>query len=306
LRHFAILCALMAVSLSASGQIMIDTFAGGHIRSGVSAKTVAFGIINGVTRDPKGNLVFCEGSTHVIRRINADGTVQTIAGTGTPGYSGDGGSALSALLNYPGYPKYDTTGNLYFVDNNRIRRIDTSGTITTVAGTGIYGTLGTGGSALLAQIYYVTDLVIDSAGYIYFSEYSQPLLRRITPSGQVEVFAGCATCKDVDGAPATQSSFDSVAAMSFDSGGTCTWLVPTGSKAMYIEFRPMESSIILPASDRRASAPNPVMAAQRLPRPQASLSVWLPTWPATFTRRKTSTESAAWPSGVLEPMEIST
>ncbi len=61
--------------------------------------------------------------------------------------------------------------------------------------------------------------MIDRAGYIYFSEYQQPLLRRITPSGQVEVFAGCATCNDVDGAPATQSSFGSVAAMSFDAGG---------------------------------------------------------------------------------------
>jgi uncharacterized protein (TIGR03437 family) len=155
----------------------------------------------------------------VIRRINPDGTVQTIAGTGIPGFSGDGGPAVSALLVYPEYPKYDKAGNLYFVDNSRIRRIDTSGTITTVAGTGIYGTLGTGGSALLAQIYGVTDLVIDSAGYIYFSEQSQALLRRITPSGQVEVFAGCATCNDVDGAPATQSSFGSVAAMSLDSKG---------------------------------------------------------------------------------------
>ena len=52
------------------------------------------------------------------------------------------------------------------------------------------GTLGTGGSALLAQTYYILDLVIDAAGYIYFAEDSQPLLRRITPSGRVEVFAG--------------------------------------------------------------------------------------------------------------------
>jgi hypothetical protein len=207
--------------MSASGQIKIDTFAGGHVVSGVPAQDIALGIISGITRDPNGNLVFCDGSTNVIRRINGDGTVQTIAGTGIPGYGRDGGPALSALLSYPGYPKYDVSGNLYFVDggNARIRRIDTSGMITTIAGTGILGTLGTGGAALSAQIYTVTDLVIDRAGYIYFSEYQQPLLRRITPSGQVEVFAGCATCNDVDGAPATQSSFGSVAAMSFDSGG---------------------------------------------------------------------------------------
>jgi uncharacterized protein (TIGR03437 family) len=211
------ICGLILASISAFGQIMIDTFAGGHVVSGAPAQNVALGAC-GITRDPNGNLVFCDGN-HVIRRITAGGTVQTIAGTGIPGFSGDGGPAVSALLDYPEYPKYDTAGNLYFVDNNRIRRIDTSGTITTVAGTGIYGTLGTGGSALLAQIYYVTDLVIDSAGYIYFSEYSQPMLRRITPSGQVQVFAGCATCNDVDGAPATQSSIGSVTAMSLDSKG---------------------------------------------------------------------------------------
>jgi uncharacterized protein (TIGR03437 family) len=216
-RILAVIFALILASISASGQILIDTFAGGHVVSGAPAQNVALGA-SGITRDPNGNLVFCDGN-HVIRRINADGTVQTIAGTGIPGFSGDGGPAVSALLDYPAYPKYDTAGNLYFVDNNRIRRIDTSGTITTVAGTGILGTLGAGGSALLAQIYFVTDLVIDSAGYIYFSEYLQPLLRRITPSGQVEVFAGCATCNDVDGAPARQSSFGSVVAMSLDSKG---------------------------------------------------------------------------------------
>jgi len=200
---------------------MIDTFAGGHVVSGVSAQNVAFGIISGITRDPKGNLVFCDSSTNVIRRVNADGTIQTIAGTGIPGFGGDDGAATAALLRGPSFAKYDVAGNLYFADtgNFRIRRIDISGNITTVAGTGIQGLLGTGGAALSAQIYFVTDLVVDSAGYIYFSEYAQPLLRRITPSGQVEVFAGCATCGDVDGAPATQSSIESVTALALDSRG---------------------------------------------------------------------------------------
>jgi len=65
---------------------MVDTFAGGVVRSGISAQNVAFGIISGVARDSSGNLVFCDSSTNVIRRINADGTIQTIAGLGIPGY----------------------------------------------------------------------------------------------------------------------------------------------------------------------------------------------------------------------------
>ena len=188
---------------------MIDTFAGGHVPSGVSAQSVAFGVITGVTRDPKGNLVFCDSTTNVIRRINSDGTIQTIAGTGIPGYGGDGGPAVSALLNNPAFAKYDAAGNLYFADNGsfRIRRIDTSGTITTVAGTGIPGTLGADGPATQAQIGYVTDLAVDSAGNVYLAETEQANLRRLTPSGKIEVYAVCSLCaQSIQTTLATDSS----------------------------------------------------------------------------------------------------
>jgi len=188
---------------------MIDTFAGGHVQSGVSAQNVAFGIITGITRDPKGNLVFCDSTTNVIRRINADGTIQTVAGTGIPGYGGDSRPATSALLNYPAYPKYDSSGNLYFLDatNHRIRRIDSSGIITTVAGTGIQGTLGADGPATQAQIDYVTDLAVDASGRVYFAETEQANLRRLTPSGKIEVYAVCSLCaQSIQTTLATDSS----------------------------------------------------------------------------------------------------
>ena len=176
---------------------MIDTFAGGHIQSGVSAQNVAFGIITGITRDPKGNLVFCERSTNIIRRINADGTIETIAGQGIPGFSGDGGPATGALLNSPAFPKYDRAGNLYFADsdNFRIRRIDASGMVTTIAGTGIRGALGADGPAPQAQIDYVTDLAVDQAGTVYFTELVQTNFRRVTPSGHIEIYAVCPSCE---------------------------------------------------------------------------------------------------------------
>jgi hypothetical protein len=182
--------------MSVFGQIMIDTVAGGHVQSGVSAQNVALNQMSGITRDPAGRLVFCDSSNNVIRRINADGTIQTVAGVGIPGYGGDGGHATSALLGSPGHPKYDAAGNLYFADagNYRIRRIDTSGIITTVAGTGIPGTLGADGPATQAQIGFVADLVIDGAGYVDFAEYGQASIRRLTPSGRIEVYATCAAC----------------------------------------------------------------------------------------------------------------
>jgi len=209
---------------------MIDTFAGGVVPSGVSAQNVAFGIITGITRDPKGNLVFCDSSTNVIRRINADGTIQTIAGMGIPGYGGDGQPAVNALLNVPGFPAYDSKGNLYFADNRnfRIRRIDSSGIITTVAGTGIQGTLGADGPPTQAQIAYVAGLAIDQPGNVYFAEQSYSVngqgnpseVRRITPSGQIEMYAGCATCpQEVDNVPATQSALTFVTALASDQAG---------------------------------------------------------------------------------------
>lgn len=219
-RLFTISCALIFSSLPIYSQILVDTFAGGHIVSGVAAQSAPLGQIAGVTRDPSGNVVFCD--SNVIRRMNADGTIQTIAGTGIPGFGGDGGPALSALLWAPRYPKYDKAGNLYFADlgNLRIRRIDPSGVITTLAGTGILGTLGTGGPALRAQIGVITDLVLDSSGYIYFAESGEALLRRVTASGQMEVFAGCTTCNDVDGAPATQSAIQGgIVVLALDSQG---------------------------------------------------------------------------------------
>jgi uncharacterized protein (TIGR03437 family) len=195
-RLLLVLSCLFGAAISASGQITIDTFASGFIPSGVSAQNVPLGQMAGVTRDPSGNLVFCDDSNNIIRRINANGTIQTIAGTGVPGYGGDGGAAISALLSGPGYAKYDSAGDLYFVDvgNYRIRRIDTSGMITTVAGTGISGTLGADGPATQAQIGLVTDLVIDAAGYFYFAEYGEAAIRRVTPSGKIEVYTTCSAC----------------------------------------------------------------------------------------------------------------
>jgi uncharacterized protein (TIGR03437 family) len=177
-------------------QITIDTFAGGHVQSGVSAQNASLPSVSGITRDPKGNLVIADSSLNVIRRVNSDGTIETIAGTGVPGFGGDGGPATRAILNYPTSPHYDAAGNLYFWEakNFRIRRIDTSGTITTIAGTGIQGTLGAGGPATLAQIDFISDLAVDHDGNVYLGEPIEKNLRRVTPAGEIEIYASCPSC----------------------------------------------------------------------------------------------------------------
>src|SRR5580698_2469821 len=130
----ALLLFFLAASLRS--QILIDTVAGGVIPSGVPAQSILLQNITGIAWDPAGNLVFCDSSNNVIRRIRPDGIVETIAGTGVTGYGGDGGPATAALLNAPYSPAYDAAGNLYFFDaaNYRIRRVDLTGVIGTVAG----------------------------------------------------------------------------------------------------------------------------------------------------------------------------
>jgi hypothetical protein len=97
-RCFTIIGAISMLSSCLFGQILIDTVAGGKIRSGVSAQDVSLASIAGVALDPSGNLVYCDSADSVIRRILSDGTIETIAGEGIPGYGGDGGTATKALL----------------------------------------------------------------------------------------------------------------------------------------------------------------------------------------------------------------
>jgi uncharacterized protein (TIGR03437 family) len=139
--------------------------------------------------DASGNLVFCDHAASLIRRVRPDGILETLAGTGTTGFSGDGGPALNASLNAPSYPRFDPQGNLYFVDSNnyRIRRIDTHGVISTIAGDGIPYRPGMDrdGPAFERSIGSVTDLAADSRGNVYFID-DYAFVRRATPAGGLE------------------------------------------------------------------------------------------------------------------------
>jgi hypothetical protein len=93
------------------------------------ARRGVFRNITGIAADASGGVVVCEWPANVIRRIRPDGIIETIAGTGENGYSGDGGLAVNAAINWPVTPRFDGKGNLHFGDvlNRRIRRIDTNG-----------------------------------------------------------------------------------------------------------------------------------------------------------------------------------
>ena len=137
--------------------------------------------------DPAGNLYTTDGSKDRILKVTAHGanqpldgteTVTVFAGTGLPGFSGDGGQATAAKLNGPGGLVFDAAGNLYFSDgiNFRIRKIAANGIITTVAGTGMAGYSGDGGQGLSAQI-RGGSLAIDTSGNLYFGDGANNVVR---------------------------------------------------------------------------------------------------------------------------------
>src|SRR5919206_443626 len=128
-----------------------------------------------------GNLYIVDTGNHRVRKVDTDGRISTVAGTGTAGFSGDGGPATRARLNAPHGIASDAAGNLYVADpqNQRIRRIDAStGTITTVAGNGARGSGGDGGPATRAALDRPRDVAVDAGGNLYVATEDDSRVRR--------------------------------------------------------------------------------------------------------------------------------
>ena len=139
----------------------------------------------GVALDSAGNLYIADCWNHRIRKVSPDGTITTVAGTGTPGFAGDGGPASSALLAYPHGVKADTAGNLYIADTNnqRIRRVSPNGIITTVAGSGSSGFSGDGGPATGGQLDFPYDVAADTSGNLYIADQGNYRIRKVDRNG---------------------------------------------------------------------------------------------------------------------------
>ena len=148
----------------------------------------------GVAVDKRGNIYIADFGFHNyrIRKVDTSGIITTICGTGTMGFSGDGGPATLAEINSPRGITVDKTGNVYFTDvtNNRIRKIDTAGIITTVGGNGIYGYNGENIPATDAAMRSPDGLTIDSIGNLYFAENDNDRVRKIGVNGLINTVIG--------------------------------------------------------------------------------------------------------------------
>ena len=173
----------------------INTIAGGNTYGYTGdngAATVAdISDVHGIAVDKNGNIYLADTNNSRIRKFTAGGNIVTYAGNGTFGYTGDGGAATNAEIERPGSIALDAAGNLYVPDYaaSVVRKIDTSGNITTFAGTGAFGYSGDGGPATKATFAAPVAVAVDAAGNIYISDSTNTNIRKVTANGTIQTVA---------------------------------------------------------------------------------------------------------------------
>jgi len=205
---------------------IVTTIAGtgipGYSGDGGPATAAQIGGTTFIRTDVTGNIYFADNSNQVVRMINTSGIITTIAGNGTIGYSGDGGPATNAQLNYPVGVYPDNLGNLYIGDglNNVTRKVNSSGIITTIAGTGAAGFSGDGGPATDATFNTGNDVITDAAGNIYIADNLNNRVRKINASGIITTIIGTGIPGfSGDGGPATAAQLYNVNGLAINSSG---------------------------------------------------------------------------------------
>jgi len=202
--------------------IFAGTGVAGYSGDGGGAVSAKISDPTDVFADVSGNVYIADWMNHRIRKVDLNGTITTVAGTGEPGYAGDGLTATSERLNLPRGVFADFAGNVYIADtyNHRVRKIDTAGTMTTVAGNGVAEFSGDGGPASAAGLYYPSGIFVNSDGAIYIADSFNDRIRKIDPTGTITTIAGTDdTGYAGDGGPALLAALNYPTGVVVDSLG---------------------------------------------------------------------------------------
>ncbi len=201
---------------------IITTIGGGGVSTadGVPATTASFVNVYSICTDGAGTVYVSDGTGAKIRKIDPAGIITTVAGTGVTGYSGDGGPATAAKIAASASVAIDPSGNLYITDQSvfKVRKISTSGIITSIAGNGTAGYTGDGGPATNAKINCYAAAA-DAAGNVYISDKAKNIVRRVDASGIITTIAGIGTTGySGDGGPATAAEMNWPSYLNVDNG----------------------------------------------------------------------------------------
>ena len=232
-----------SVTIDGSGNLFITDFFGAQIRKvntsgivttiaglagsgytgdGGPASAAYLGAPDYIISDGAGNLYFSDLSNSLVRKINTSGVITTVAGVvGAGGSTGDGGPATAAAVNQPSGLALDGAGNLYICEYSlRVRKVNTSGIISTVAGSGVYGYSGDGGPATAAKFKNPTAIAIDGSGNLFIADEYNNAIRKVNTAGIITTIAGNGTQGFAgDGGPASAALFNSPIDIKFDAAG---------------------------------------------------------------------------------------
>lgn len=213
----------------------------GNTGNGGAASSALVGGGSGIAFDRAGNLYFSDSTYNTVRKIDTTGKISTFAGapvSGTGSYSGDNGAAASAGLNSPAQIVFDQSGNLYIADrlNSVIRKIDSSGTITTFAGSysaGACGYAGDNGAAASATLCHPQGVAVDALGNVYIADTGNNIVRKVDTGGTITHFAGAPgqTGNNGDGLAAFDALLAAPAQVAVDLAGN-VYIADTGNNVV--------------------------------------------------------------------------
>jgi hypothetical protein len=194
-----------------------------------------------ITVDPFDNLYIADSGNNCIRRVNVSGVIGTVAGNRTSGYSGDGESATNATLNNPSGVVVDANANLFIADtyNQRVRMVNTNGTIITIAGDGIQGYSGDDGAATNASLYYPSGIAIDLQGNLMIADLDNNRIRKVDPNGVITTLAGGG-----DGGAATNAALVDITGVALDTKGNLVFADYDGSRIRKVDTDGIISTVV--------------------------------------------------------------
>jgi sugar lactone lactonase YvrE len=228
----------------------------------------------GIAIDRQGNILVADTANNRIRRIEADdGTIATVAGNGDFGYSGDGAAALKAALANPQQLAVDELGDLYIADtgNSAVRKVTAAtGSISTIAGTGLPGFSGDGGAANAAKLAYLESLALDGAGNLFIADTENNRIRAVKlSSGVITTVAGTGESGfSGDDGRATAAKLDHPRAIAFDARGDCLVADTANNRIRRIDSRTGIITTLAGDGVFGASGDGGVPALARLGHPQ--------------------------------------
>lgn len=235
-----VLCAV-GLTTGVQSASTIGRFAGtgvaGFSGDGGAAVQAQLNDPTGIARGPDGALYVCDTANHRVRKVSPDGTITTVAGTGEPGWSGDGGPATAAKLHEPYEVRFDPAGDVFWVErlSHTVRKLDRkTGIVTTVAGNGSAGFSGDGGPATRAQLSDPHSIGFDRAGDLYICDVRNHRLRKVVmKTGEISTFAGTGERKPTpDGARFAGVPLNGPRALDFDRQGNL-WVALREGNAVY-------------------------------------------------------------------------